>query len=135
DDLAAQLVRDAVLFAEADTLRLAGDAGAILERAGGVVDPGVDHAAVVAGLVLGNGRFLVEYAHAEPAPACEQLPGRGQAHDPGTHDRYVESLVRHRPALSSSRRADTSPSAPTRRPRQSSQPPSVQGSASTPRRS
>src|SRR3970040_356483 len=74
DDLAAQLVADAVLVAEAHQLLSAGDAVLRLQRAGRVVDAGVDDAAVVAALVRRQRLFLLDDAD----PQARVL--LGQAH-------------------------------------------------------
>src|SRR5438105_4227499 len=60
DDLAAAVGGDAALGAEGVDLAVALHAQARLERAGRVVDARVDHPAVMAALVLGDGRLFVQ---------------------------------------------------------------------------
>ena len=61
-------------------------AQARLVGAGAVVDPAVDHAAVVAGLVPGHFDFLLQHSDAQPREALGQLERGGQADDTATDD-------------------------------------------------
>ena len=61
-------------------------AQARLQRAGGVVDPGVDHAAVVGGLVLGQGHLLLQHHHLRLGLGDHELAGGGQTEDPAPDD-------------------------------------------------
>src|SRR5437667_7688856 len=65
DDLAALLVRDAVLVAVRVELTAALHAEARLQRARRVVDAGVDDTAVVTRLVARRARLLLEHEHAQ----------------------------------------------------------------------
>ena len=89
DDLAAALGRDAALVAVLVQQPRALDAQPRLERAGRVVDAGVDHAAVAPRLVHPDLAFLLENADAEPRAADQQLACHGQPDDPGTDDGEV----------------------------------------------
>jgi hypothetical protein len=87
-DLAAALERHPALAAEALEQRLAVQAGARLHRPGLVVEAGVHHARVAAGLVEREVGFLLEHDHPPPAPLPRQGPGRRQPDDPAPdHDR------------------------------------------------
>ena len=81
DQLPAALVLDPLALAELVHLAGALDAQASLERAGHVVDAGVDHAAVAAGLAAGDGRPALEHgqrrARAAAASARGRPPARG----------------------------------------------------------
>ena len=79
DHLAAALVRDAPLLAVLVHLARALDAQAGLERAGRVVDAGVDHAGVVAGLMRADLGLALEHAHrrARVAPRSARAPPPG----------------------------------------------------------
>ena len=63
-----------------------------LEAARRVVDPAVDHPAVVAGLVRGEGSLLLEQHERRAGTALEELPGRRQPDDAAADDAEV---VRH----------------------------------------
>ncbi len=86
DELAAALVAHAVLVAELVQLAGAGDAQLGLQRAGRVVDAGVDDAGVVAGLVGGDAVLALEDHHGGVRPAVQQLAGGGEAEDAGPDD-------------------------------------------------
>ena len=58
-----------------------------LQRAGRVVDAGVDDAAVVRGLVLAQRALALEHDHAQPAQ--RQRPRGREPHDPSAGDRDV----------------------------------------------
>src|SRR4030095_4358871 len=70
-------------------------AEARLEGARLVVDAGVDHAAVVAGLMRGDPGFLVEDDHACLRIAVRQGKGGGEAHDAAPDDGDVRGLLSH----------------------------------------
>ena len=95
DHLAAPLVRDAPFVAVARQRRAAGYAGFRLERAGRVVDAGVDDPAIVAGLVPTELRLLLEDDQSGPGSAPDQLAGSRQADDPTAYDRNVTGPVSH----------------------------------------
>ncbi|MCY1365494.1 hypothetical protein D9M69_523410 [compost metagenome] len=61
-------------------------AEARLEAAGGVIDAGVDHAAVVTGLVPGRAGFLLQEENLGIRVNLHQLHGRGHAHDTAADD-------------------------------------------------
>ena len=63
------------------------DAEASFERTGFVVDPGVQHAGVVAGLMGGDRPLLVD--HGYQGPGLGELQGGGQADDPGADHRHI----------------------------------------------
>ena len=91
DDLAAALVGDAVLGAEAVHQLAALGAVPRLERAGLVVEPGVNDAAVVPGLVCGE--FALGLEDDQPCGGVfAQGQGRPQADDAAADDGDV---VRH----------------------------------------
>ena len=89
DQLAAALVGDLVPITELGDGAAALDAEAGLERPRPVVDAGVDHTAVVAGLTARHGRGLLDHADAQLGVAGEQMPGAREAEDPAPHDRDV----------------------------------------------
>ncbi len=89
DELAAGLERDAVLGAEGDRGRRAAPAEVRLEAAGLVVDPGVDDAAVAAGLVAGGARLLFEHEHRRPRPAPREFERGGEPQDASADDADV----------------------------------------------
>ena len=71
DHLAAAIGRDALLFAIGVHLALSLDAETRLERPGRVVDAGVQHPAVVSGLVLADARLFVEDRQPQTRVAAE----------------------------------------------------------------
>jgi len=93
DHLAADLGLDRPFL----TVRLqrsgAVDAEAGLQRAGRVVHPGMDDAAVAAGLVLGDVGFLVEDGNPQGRMPERQGAGDRQADDPGSDNRDVDRVV------------------------------------------
>ena len=94
DQLAAFLVDDAVLVAEAVKGFTAGHAVLGLERSRLVVQAGMDHAAVVAGLVGGQLAFgLEDDDRVHPGP--DQGHGRGQADDAAADDGHVVYALAH----------------------------------------
>ena len=86
DQLAALLERDAVLLAVGVQVARALHAQPRLERAGRVVDAGVDHAAVAAGLVLGDLALALEHHHARVRAAPQELARDGEPEDAAAHD-------------------------------------------------
>ena len=84
DELAAAFDRDLVLLAVLVHELRAGHAQPGLERAGGVVNAGMDDAGVVAGLVLGHLGGLVDDQDLGVRVADQEFPGDGQAYDSGT---------------------------------------------------
>jgi len=92
DDLAAPLHRDAALFAVGVQARRALDTHPRLQGARLVVDAGVDHPRVVAGLAGAHRAGSVDDGHTQPGAAREQVARRGEADDAGAHDREVVGL-------------------------------------------
>jgi hypothetical protein len=85
DQLAADLVRHVVPLAEVDQLTTPLGAGARLERARPVVDAGVDHATVVAGLVRADP--LLGLQHDQPLDAGpDECPGGRETDDPAADE-------------------------------------------------
>ena len=87
--LAAALVLDAVALAVLVQEPRALHAQPRLQRPGGVVDAGVHHAAVAAGLVRGQLGFLLEHPDRQARVALGQLARGRQAHDAGADDGHV----------------------------------------------
>ena len=94
DQLAAALVGDVALLAVLVQLARALHAQARLQRAGRVVDAGVDHPGVVAGLVLADLLLALEHAHRRVRLPSRQLARHRQADDPPSDDRKVAALGR-----------------------------------------
>ena len=92
DDLAAALDGDAALLAVVVQARGALDAQARLQRAGLVVDAGVDDPGVVAGLARAHLAGRVDHGHAQPGTSREQLARAGQADDARPDDGEVVAL-------------------------------------------
>ena len=86
DDLAAQTVGDAAFVAEPPQHPRAGRAEAGLVRAGRVVEPGVDDAAVVAGLVGPDPVLFLDDRYSEAGMPAAQRHRRRQADDPASHN-------------------------------------------------
>ena len=86
DELAADLVGDAVLAAEVDHLADAGDGEAGLEGAGLVVEAGMEDAAVVGALVAAGAGFLFEEGDLGGGVGLEEAVGGGQADDSSADD-------------------------------------------------
>ena len=99
DDLAHALDADTLARAELRQEPGALDAEAGLERAGPVVDPRVDDAAVVTGLVLAESRLLLQDHEAGPGRGPEEGAGGGEADDPSADDGDVVAVGAHRPPL------------------------------------
>ena len=89
DHLAAHLIGYPALVAVGPEHGAAGGAEVGLLGAGGVVDAGVDHAAVVSGLVGGDLRLLLEHDGALPGKVEDKLPRRREADYAAADDRYV----------------------------------------------
>src|SRR5581483_3794191 len=89
DDLAAALDADAARPAELDHHPGPLHAEPGLGGAGAVVDPGMDDAAVVARLVRGEPRLLLEDDEPRAGGAAPQQAGGRQRHDPAADDRHV----------------------------------------------
>jgi hypothetical protein len=98
DDLAAAIVRNAVLVAVGVERAASIHAELRLQGSGGVVDAGMDDAAVVTRLVGGDASFLLEDCDADPGIAAERLARHGQSEDPGSDDGEVRGpdLPAHR---------------------------------------
>ena len=86
DDFAALLMRNAVVAAKRDHLLQAADAQLRLFRAGFVVKAGMQHAAVVSGLVRGELGLLFEQQQPGLRPCLQKAMGRGQADNAAAHD-------------------------------------------------
>ena len=92
DDLAAALPLDAVGVAELLHPARPVHAGPRLERAGLVVDAGVDDPAVVTGLVGRDLRFLLQQDQPEARMGLGQGQRGGEADDAASHDREIGAL-------------------------------------------
>ena len=105
DELAGPLDRDAALVAVRLQVALALATEARLQRAGRVVQPGVEHAAVVAGLMARDVRLLLDERDAQVGVRLQE-PERGrESEDPGADDADVGALGRQRPDHSRMARA------------------------------
>jgi hypothetical protein len=93
DQLAAALVGDALLVAEPVDLAGALHAEARLERAGLVVEAGVDDPAVVPALVSGNAVLRLQDGDCDPA--LGQGHGRGHPHQSAADHDGVAADLRH----------------------------------------
>ena len=82
--LAALVVGQAVAGAELAQQLHAAPAQPGLERPGHVVEAGVDDPAVATGLVLGQGRLLLEHGHVQPHAG--DTVGQGDPDDAAPHD-------------------------------------------------
>ncbi len=87
--------RDPVRLGEAFDLALALPAQPRLERAGGVVQAGVEDPAVVARLVRRQLRLLLDDGQTEAGPSAEQLMRGGEADDPAADHRDVQPVAGH----------------------------------------
>ena len=63
-----------------------------LQRAGCVVNAGMDYATVMSGLALCRIRVPFQDADPESGIAIDQCTNRRQAHDPGPDDNHVEDI-------------------------------------------
>src|SRR3954468_5066624 len=86
DQLAAALSDDLVLLAEQVQVARAADAQLRLQRSRDVVDARVDDAGVVAGLVAGDLRLLVDHRDRLARVPVRELARGGEADDPGSDD-------------------------------------------------
>src|SRR5918998_1249555 len=89
DHLAAPLVRDCMLFAIRVHLARARDAQASLERAWGVVDAGVNDAAVGAGLAPGHALTALEHRGSQVRAPARELAGDRQTEDACADDNEI----------------------------------------------
>ncbi|MCY1435616.1 hypothetical protein D9M71_517170 [compost metagenome] len=87
--LATLVVTDAVLVAEGLGGLVAFQAETRFQAARRVIDAGVDHAAVVAGLVLGRAGLFLQQEDFRVRVNLGQLHGRGHAHNAATDDDEV----------------------------------------------
>jgi hypothetical protein len=92
DELAAARVRDVVAGGEVVEAFAAFDAQGRLERVGGVVDAGVNDAAVAGAGLVAEARMLLQQTDREPRLRDRQRAG--QAGDASTHDSHID--VGHR---------------------------------------
>ena len=81
DDLAAALVGDVVLLAELQHLLGPADRQPGLGGAGAVVEPAVDDAAVVAGLMLADIRFFLQHDDGNAGEALHKRQCGGESND------------------------------------------------------
>jgi len=95
DDFATDLVGDVVFAAELYHGRGTGYAEAGFQRAGLVIDAGVDDAAVVSALVAGDAVFFFENEETEMGEAAGDLEGDGEAYRAATDDDYVVTKIGH----------------------------------------
>jgi hypothetical protein len=86
DQLAELLVGQAVLGAEVPQHRAAPPAQPGLQRSRLVVEAGVDHPAVVPGLVGGEPVLLLQHDDAQAGEPLRELDGDGEPQDPGADD-------------------------------------------------
>ena len=98
DELAADLVGDALLLGEGDHRRRAGAAHEGLLRAGRVVEAGVDHPAVAPGLVGGPAVLLLDQGDVGVRVLAAEPLGDGQPDDPAADDE-VAHRRRHAPSV------------------------------------
>jgi hypothetical protein len=104
DHLAATLVRDPLLLGETQERLPSRGAQLGLARSGFVIETGVNHAAVVAGLVKGQALFRLEHQAAQPMVHGERAR-RGEPDDPAAHHDDVEGahvgrILAHQPPAS-----------------------------------
>ena len=92
---AALLEGNAVLLAEGFHGRRAGHAIARLQRACLVVQAGVDHAAVVSGLMGGDVVFLLDHEDAQFRKAAGDLERRRQSHNASANNQEVSFAISH----------------------------------------
>jgi hypothetical protein len=96
DELADAVDGDGAALAVGVHARGAVDAQPGLQRAGRVVDAGVDHAAVVAALVCGRRGLALDDEQAAAGAAREHLAGHGEPDDAGPDDEGVVAVGGHR---------------------------------------
>ena len=92
NDLAANLVPDALFAAKLHHGRRAGDAQLRLQRSWFVVDAGMNDGAVVAALMPAHAIFLFQQQQAEPGKAPRDLQRDGKANNASTHDDDVVAV-------------------------------------------
>ncbi len=86
---AADLVRDAVFAAELDHLPDALDGQARFDGTRLVVEAGVEHAAVVAGLVPSDGRLFFEDGDFGIGKTLPEAVSSGKSYQPATDDEHT----------------------------------------------
>ena len=86
DHLAAHFVADAVFLAEALHLPNSVDGESCLERARSVIQPGVQHAAVMSALMLADLRLFLEHDDTASRLRAEQLVRSGESDDAPADD-------------------------------------------------
>src|SRR5262249_33312673 len=86
-ELAADLMRNRILAAKLDHLTNARHREARLRRSRLIVQPAVQHAAVVAGLVPSDAIFLFEYTNARVRKSLRQTVCGGKPYDAAADDR------------------------------------------------
>ena len=89
DHLAAALVRDPVLVAERVHPAHPVDAELRLERARLVIDPGVQHAGVVPGLMARDLALTLEQRDAQARTALQELARERESDDPAADHREI----------------------------------------------
>ena len=94
DHLAADIVVDAIFLGKGHQFMAALDAIGGLERSGRVVQSAVDHAAVVAGLVIAQDVLLFEQGDAGVGVTALQLVERCGSDDAAADDDEVECVGR-----------------------------------------
>ncbi len=99
DQLAAFLEGNAVVAAEALHRSSAGDAVARLQRAGAVIEAGVNDAAVVAGLVGGDAVFFFDDGDVHVREAASDFERGSQSYDACANDEQVDFTVSHMAGL------------------------------------
>ena len=92
----ANLVRDAVLLAERDHLPDSGDRKPGLHRSWLVVEAAMQHAAVVAALVLPYAGFLLQHRNGGARKFLGQSQSGGQPDDSAANDGDAHFLSRYR---------------------------------------
>ncbi len=97
--LAAFFKGNRVFQAEALHGGATSDAVARLERASAVVNAGVDHSAVVAGLVGGDAVFFLDNQQALAGKAAGIFEGGGEPDDAGSDDEKICLAINHRDPL------------------------------------
>jgi hypothetical protein len=97
DELAAVDDRDAVLGAELLDGARSANAEFGLQRPRLVVHAGVDHPAVVAGLVPGRAELLLQHHDGSPGAGAQQRHRRRHADNAGSHDAEVVDHVPSKP--------------------------------------
>ena len=99
DQLAAFLEGNAVVAAEALHRGSAGDAVARLQRAGAVIKPGMNDAAVVAGLVGGDAVLFFDHGDVHVGEATCDFERSCQSYNACADDEQVDFMVSHMAGL------------------------------------